>query len=110
MYSIKVESDPTCIMSEPFYGIISEPYLLSVYKEDHTSLIEVEIANLANKYQKFASKSILPKFSYIKKNVELEENIILMYLKSLSKQNELLIGSLRIDSKECLLVILSILD
>lgn len=73
MYNVKVESDPTCIMSEPFYGIISEPYLLSVCREDHTPLIEVEIANLANKYQKFASKSILPKFSYIKKNVELEE-------------------------------------
>ena len=73
MYNIKVESDPTCIMAESFYGIILEPYLLSVYREDHTLLTEVKTVNLANKYQEFVSKRITPEFSYIKKNVEIEE-------------------------------------
>ena len=73
MYTIKVESDPTCIMSEPFYGVTTEPYLLCVYREDNTPLIEIETANLADKYEKFASRRILPKFTYIKENVEIEE-------------------------------------
>lgn len=73
MYNVKVESDPTCIMSEPFYGITAEPYLLSVYREDHTPLIEVEAVNLADKYQELSSKSVYPVFSYPKKNVELDE-------------------------------------
>lgn len=73
MYSIKVESDPTCIMAEPFYGIISEPYLLSVYREDHTLLTEVKTVNLSDKYQEFVSKCIYPEFVYVKKNIEFEE-------------------------------------
>lgn len=73
MYSVKIEADPLRIMSIPFYGILYEPYLIKVCREDRTPVAELEVGNFVTRYLKFSAEHVNPIFLCLKENVEFEE-------------------------------------